>query len=151
MASKKYKRNQKTTTQSKQKQPTNNQNFVKKEVAIITTLAVGIFLTLSNFGICGKMGDIVSGFMFGFFGVIAYILPILLFVAVAFCASNKGNKRAEVKMIAVGILLLMLCILLEVIVYGTHESLKFSDYYKEHMRCYKDHRDKKGETEWNML
>ena len=137
MASRKYKRKSSNANQSKRKQPSNkkpveSQSFVKKEVAILITLAVCIFLTISNFGICGKIGDIVSGFMFGFFGLLAYILPILVFVAVPFFASNKGNNRAYVKATAVGVLFFMICILLEVIIYGSPEGLKFGEYYKEH-------------------
>ena len=137
MASRKYKRKSSNASQSKRKQPSNKKSVessssVKKEVAILVTLAACIFLTISNFGICGKVGDVVSGFMFGFFGFLAYILPILVFVAVPFFASNKGNTCAYIKAIAVGVLFFMICILLEVIIYGSPDGLKFSDYYKDH-------------------
>lgn len=88
----------------------------KEETGIITeiyiwiALALGILLFLSNFGICGIVGNAVSYFMFGVFGVLAYILPLAIFVVTAFVASNLGNPGVISRIVAFGVLFLDICI-----------------------------------------
>lgn len=83
--------------------------FLQSEVAILGTFAVSVFLFLSNFHICGFIGDFLSQIMLGVFGSIGYIAPVLLTAGMIFYASNKGNIRAVYKMLAVEVLLLVLC------------------------------------------
>ncbi|MDD2972422.1 MAG: DNA translocase FtsK [Lachnospiraceae bacterium] len=80
---------------------------IKNELILIGILAVAVFLFLCNFGIVGTFGNVVKGFMFGIFGLPAYIVPVLLFVSVAFSISNRGNYIASMKLIA-GITLFLL-------------------------------------------
>ena len=42
-------------------------------------LAVSVFLLLSNFGVCGFIGNVISGFFFGLFGTITYLIPFYIF------------------------------------------------------------------------
>lgn len=84
-------------------------SFLRSEIVVLGTFAVCVFLFLSNFHICGMVGDFLSSIMLGVFGMIGYLAPILLFAGVIFYASNKGNIRAVYKMLAVEILLLVLC------------------------------------------
>jgi len=49
--------------------------------------------------------------MFGIFGLLAYLVPILIFLGFAFGISNKGNTVAIVKMVSAVILLFLLGIL----------------------------------------
>lgn len=96
----------KTTSKRSKKQET---DFLQSEVAVLGTFAVSAFLFLSNFHICGFIGDLLSQVMLGVFGSIGYVAPVLLFAGMIFYASNKGNIRAVYKMLAVEILLLVLC------------------------------------------
>lgn len=73
---------------------------IRNEILLIVFLAAAVILFLCNFGIVGKAGDIVSTVMFGIFGLMAYIAPIILFLAVAFGMSNIGNNIATRKLIA---------------------------------------------------
>ena len=41
---------------------------VNEDLIIIVLLAIMIFLFLSNFRICGPVGNAISGFFFGLFG-----------------------------------------------------------------------------------
>jgi len=84
-------------------------SFLKSEIVVLGTFAVCVFLFLSNFHICGMVGNFLSSVMLGVFGTIGYLAPVLLFAGVIFYASNKGNIRAVYKMLAVEILLLVLC------------------------------------------
>ena len=83
--------NTKKATQSKKKMP--QQGFLRDEIVILIAIAISILMMLSNFGIGGFIGDMVSGVLFGFFGVTAYIVPVAFFIGVAFAVSNKGNGK----------------------------------------------------------
>lgn len=49
------------------------------EVAIIVSFAVSVLLFLSNFGLCGAVGDFCRKVMLGIFGSMGYAAPVLLF------------------------------------------------------------------------
>ena len=76
---------------------------MQSEAVILGTFAVCVFLFLSNFHICGMLGDMFSSMLLGVFGSIGYVAPVLLFLGTIFYASNKGNIRAVYKMLAVGL------------------------------------------------
>lgn len=83
--------------------------FLRTEAAVLVTFAVCAFLFLSNFHICGVLGNFLSRVMLGVFGSIGYVAPLLGFMGMVFYVSNKGNIRAVYKMLAVELLLLVLC------------------------------------------
>lgn len=110
----------KTTSGQKGRGRTNakqEQNFTS-EVILWSVLAVSILLFISNFGIGGTVGNAVSRFFFGVFGLIAYIFPIILLVGTFFAVSNKGNRIATVKLVAVVLFVVFLCMFMELIVRG---------------------------------
>ena len=72
MAAKKGKTTKKAGTKGKKAQ--NSYSF-RDEIIILLTLAVAILLILSNFGLGGFLGNAVSAFLFGIFGLPAYIMP----------------------------------------------------------------------------
>ena len=88
---------------------------ISREVILWVMLAVSIVLFVSNFGIGGKVGDLLSSFLFGIFGLLAYIFPILLFVGTVFVLSNGGNRIAVVKVIAAILFVCFLCLFLELV------------------------------------
>lgn len=81
---------------------------IKNEVILIGVLALAVFLFLCNFGIVGVVGDTVSDVMFGLLGIPAYIAPVMLFLAVAFGISNRGNRIATRKLAAAFILFVLI-------------------------------------------
>lgn len=90
-------------------------SFLATEIIIWVTLAVSIFLLISNFGIAGFVGETVRNFMLRIIGWMAYIFPFLLFGGISFLVSNRGNAVAYIKTAAGVVLMLLLCILLELI------------------------------------
>ncbi len=114
MASKTTKKKRSTKKQTKKKN-TNQSGFMRDEVLIWLTLAVSILILLSNFGMGGFVGDMVSSFLAGLLGLIAYTVPFVLFGIVAFTVSNKGNLSAYLKVAAGLVLAVLACILLELI------------------------------------
>ncbi len=81
---------------------------VRDELISIGLIVVAILLFLSNFHILGAVGNAVSGFMFGLFGISAYVLP----VAVAVICFFKINKNLEdlpvIRVVGILLALLML-------------------------------------------
>lgn len=85
---------------------------------------------ISNFGIGGFVGDAVSSVLFGLFGTIAYIIPILLFIGIAFVISNKGNSIAYIKTAAGAGFTLMVCTLFQLIMNEYTAGTRLFSYYK---------------------
>lgn len=135
MASTKKRKNTQTkrnvNTKAKSTQSSTNQNFMRDEIIILVSLAVCIFLMISHFNIGGFVGDAASAFLFGVFGFLAYIVPILIFVGIAFVFSNKGNKQAYIKSGCVLVLFLICCTLFQLIIYGYDKEapLSFTEIY----------------------
>ena len=73
---------------------------IRNEILLIIFLALAIILFLCNFGVVGKAGNVVSGVMFGIFGLTAYIAPVIIFLAIAFGMSNTGSTIAARKLVA---------------------------------------------------
>lgn len=119
------------TNQKKKTQVAASDAFVlRSEIIILGMLAVCTFLMISNFGLGGLVGEILSALMFGVFGWIAYPLPILLFALTAFLISNKGNKHAYIK-VGAGIgACVFVTALLELIVHSYQPGLELMEYYR---------------------
>ncbi len=88
----------------------------KKEVILWLLVAVCLLLFISNFGVGGTVGNAVSGFIFGLFGVIAYIFPIVLLIGIFFGVSNKGNAFAIVKIVSAVLFVVFLCMFMALVV-----------------------------------
>ena len=82
------------------RQRTEQERMISNELTLLILLAVTILLFLCNFGIIGPVGNAISGFLFGFFGILAYIAPIFIFISAAFGISNKDNNIAILKLVA---------------------------------------------------
>lgn len=124
---KRKRKNTKPTTQTKRTAKDNNKNnqeFLKKEIFILVSLAICIFLQISLFGIGGTIGNALSEFLFGTFGFLAYIVPIMSFLGIAFLGQNKSNVNAYIKAGAVLGLFFMFCTLFQLIIYGYYIELK---------------------------
>ena len=82
---------------------------VTNEIILIGIFAAAIFLFLCNINVIrGDVGEFVKSVLFGLFGVLAYIVPIICFVATAFGMSNRGNTIATIKLVALVVFLFLL-------------------------------------------
>ena len=120
MASKHNKNKKKTSTSAKKtntKKADQNKakNSFADEIKIWVTLAVSILILISNFGFGGFIGGAIASFLSNIFGICSYLVPFILFGAVAFVISNKGNTAAYIKITASAFVLIFLCILLELL------------------------------------
>lgn len=102
------------------------------EIGLIVLFVAMVFLFCCNFGIIGPVGNTISGFLFGVFGLTAYVAPIMLFLAVAFWYANEGNSNALRKLAAGCVLFLMLGILCDLFVgyTGNMDIYSIKDIYE---------------------
>ncbi|MCB7319754.1 FtsK/SpoIIIE family DNA translocase [Lacrimispora sp. 210928-DFI.3.58] len=105
--------------------------FMRAEVVIICSFAVAILLFLSNFRLCGVVGEFLRGVQLGMFGILGYVLPVLLFVGTCFHLSNQGNIHAAVKLAAVIAAFLTLCSLFQLLFGTVPEGAALTEYYKQ--------------------
>ena len=112
---------------------------IRNEILLIVFLALAIILFLCNFGIVGEVGNAVSNFLFGIFGLPAYIAPVIFFFAVAFGMSNAGNFIATRKLIAGGVLFLIVGMVCELVSndLSAVQSYQISEIYT---RCSEAHK-----------
>lgn len=106
-------------TGRKKKTAAQQQEDFTREVILWIIVAVSILLFISNFGIGGTIGNAVSRFFFGVMGLIAYVFPVLLLVGTFFAVSNRGNRVATVKLVAMILFDLFLCMLIELLTKGS--------------------------------
>ena len=85
------------------------------EIILWVIIAISALLFISNFGIGGAVGNIVSTFLFGVFGLVAYIFPIVLMLGSFFAISNKGNVFAILKLVAGILFAVFLCMFVALI------------------------------------
>jgi len=109
----------KTNSRSRQtqKRVEEHENFTD-EIILWSVLAVSILLFISNFGIGGTIGNMVSSIFFGIFGLLAYVFPVILVIATFFFASNRGNRIATIKLTAMIVLTCFVCMFIELIING---------------------------------
>ena len=130
MAAKSTKK-RKTTTKKPTKKQLQESAAIRDEICILCVLAVCILLLISNFGIGGLIGDAVSSILFGLFGWIAYLIPMLIFGVVAFLVSNRGNTHAYIKSAALFVLVILLATLLELIMNPYDATAGLMTYYRQ--------------------
>ena len=105
------------------------------EVAILVTVLICVLLFLSNFGWIGPVGDFLSRIMFGLFGLLAFVLPLILlplFVYGFFLGrlNSKSSKnvlntpsekrKRKIKLALIIVVIISVCVLTELIV-NIHE------------------------------
>lgn len=84
-----------------------------KEIAVLLVFALFIFLFLSNFGVCGYIGDSISSFLFGLFGGVHYIVPVAGFLLSILLISNDYSSLAVKKTCFAILLLFMISMILQ--------------------------------------
>lgn len=121
-----------STGAAKQKKKTEERQFTEQdlalfhEIGLIVLFVVMVILFFCNFGMIGPAGNQVSAVMFGLFGLTAYAVPVLLFLAVAFWYANEGSPNALRKLIAGIALFVMLGIVCDLIAAGTSSMETYS-------------------------
>ncbi len=108
-------RKKSVTHTAKQNQPSEDNASMGEEIGLLVILAISLLLEVSNFGVCGVIGDFLSNIMFGLFGFMAYIVPVYMFLSAAFLVSNQYKPRVVKKVVYVGLLLFLISIFVQML------------------------------------
>ena len=96
-------------------------NQLKNDCIILFSIACAIILILSNFNIAGTLGRGIKWLMFGLFGVMEYVFPVLLAGSIIFLMVNRDLLRvARIKTTAAYGLFIVLCAMVQC-VYNNHD------------------------------
>ncbi len=68
------------------------------QIRTLVLLAVCVLLFVCNFGLLGTIGNAISNVMFGIFGLLAYVVPAIIFICAMFAYSQAGNGHMIAKM-----------------------------------------------------
>ena len=103
---------------------------LSNELVLLVTLVVSVLLFLSNFSLSGKVGEVINQVTFGLFGLLAYLVPFLLFLGVAFYLANRElNRRYIVKLAALIALFAVAAAILQLL-FGSTADMELLEYYK---------------------
>lgn len=100
----------------------------KKEIRLIIGAVIAVLLILSNFNLCGSLGEIISSFIFGLMGIFAYIFPFFMFYAVTVSVSKRYYRRNIGNILIYIVFILDITALIQMI-YGYNSEWGFKDYY----------------------
>ena len=89
---------------SKKRNVSKQDSALYSEIGLIVLLVFMLFLFFCNLGLIGPFGNTIRGVLFGLFGLPAYVVPILFFLAIAYWYGTGGDGVAVRKIIA-GVLL----------------------------------------------
>lgn len=121
----------KKTTRSKNTRKTKQQNNgVGDEILLWIILAAAIILLISDFGVGGAVGNAISSFTFGAFGLLSYAFPVILFLGAAFLISNSSNWLAYKKLLAGLLFFVGACGFTQLLTEGYMMSHTLQDYYR---------------------
>ena len=99
------------------------------EILLLFILAVAVILLASNFGVGGVVGDAISSFCFGAFGLMSYLFPIFLVIGSAFFIANRKSRLAQKKILAGLLLFLNFCGLIQLLTEGYMETTPLMEYF----------------------
>ena len=111
----------------------------RAELLLFAFLAFAILLFIGNIGKGGIVGNALSKFSFGMFGVLAYIFPIPVFLIPAFMVSNQQRTRtgytysgrAIMKATAGILLFVFLCVFAHIVCWWDQVPGKVTQLYTE--------------------
>lgn len=123
-----------TTTASRRKTPAKPVREpmnpkVKSDIFLTGCLLFTVLLLLSNFGICGKVGELFASFFFGLFGAMEFIFPVLFFVFTLFCVANKSSNRKTEMIVCFFLCFVFICSFVQMITNGYQPTAKILDFY----------------------
>ena len=144
MMSGKRKNNDKTEKMNTKPRKEPNSN-VFYEVAMLVTILVCILLFLSNFGLIGPVGGFISGVLFGLFGLLAFVVPVIMLPIVVYAlhlgrlssrggkktiATKKENRKRLIKLALIIVALLSISVLTELFINSNVADTSILDFYR---------------------
>ena len=105
---------------------------LNSDIHILIVLAVALLLFLSLLGLCGTIGRVLSGVLFGLFGAPAYVFPFLLVYLDLFLLANEGVSPELVqRFCGLAGIYVFVCAFFQLIQYGFESGVKSEQFYRE--------------------
>ena len=102
---------------------------IKSEILLLFILAAAVLLLISLLGFGGLVGNAVRNALFGSAGLMAYMVPILVFIGAAFMISNRESQQLPRKILGGLLLFVSLCAIIQSMTDGYLPSNTFMDYF----------------------
>jgi len=115
------------TTSRPSRRTVKKQPSLQREVINLSLAAVGILLLLAMVGTLGLAGTFVRNFLFGFFGMGAFFLPVAI---LAFAVLRLAAREIELPLIKILALNWLVLSLLHIFVFTRHDGNVFADVYR---------------------
>ena len=100
------------------------------EVIVWIVIALALYLFISMLGYGGAVGRTAARFLFGLFGIMAYLFPFVLFIQVAFLVSNKKSRVVRIMTAGSAGVFVTLCGIIQLILVGYNPGYILSEYYQ---------------------
>ncbi|MCI8513287.1 MAG: DNA translocase FtsK [Lachnospiraceae bacterium] len=106
--------------------------MIRKEILLLAAFACQVILLLSNFHLCGAIGEFFYGIMRGLFGILGYVFPVYLFLCTLFYIPNRGDLRIYFKLFASLLVYFLVCGLVQLVSLPYYDvTLGPTDYYRQ--------------------
>ena len=109
---------------------------LRNEILVLLMFALSILLFLSNFKLCGPIGELLKNLTFGLFGIIGYIVPVLIIIAtVYYIIKRKETSISAGKIVCMAAMVVLVCTFTELLRHSgaNAEEMKLSVIYKTAM------------------
>lgn len=130
---KKTSRNTRTTRKAPKKTTKKQQeNPLTAEIKFLICIGIFLILMLSNFHLGGRVGEWISSFFFGIFGVVQYIVPILGIIISRMLITNKCSALSVRKSVSLFVFFSMLATLAQIFVDSNVQLVNGILYYYDY-------------------
>ncbi|MBR5348400.1 MAG: DNA translocase FtsK 4TM domain-containing protein [Lachnospiraceae bacterium] len=109
---------------------------LRNEILVLLMFALSILLFLSNFKLCGPIGELLKNLTFGLFGIIGYIVPVLIIIAtVYYIIKRKETSISAGKIVCLAAMVILVCTFTELLRHSgaDAEEMKIGTIYKTAM------------------
>ena len=109
---------------------------LRNEILVLVMFALSILLFLSNFKLCGPIGELLKNLTFGLFGIIGYIVPVLIIIAtVYYIIKRKETSISAGKIVCMAAMVVLVCTFTELLRHtgADAEEMKIGAIYKTAM------------------
>lgn len=103
--------------------------FFTDEIKLITAGVLGLLFFLSNFGVMGTVGGWISSVELGLFGIVGYVFPLLLLLAVLLYVYHRGSFLAQAKLCCALLMIPVLSALMHLL-FGPETGMSPAEYYE---------------------
>ncbi|MBP3880231.1 MAG: DNA translocase FtsK [Lachnospiraceae bacterium] len=110
---------------------------IARDIILLLSLVCVAVLVISNLGFGGTIGNAVSSFLYGLFGIMAFLLPFYCFFLLAFSMANRGSLLIRRKMLGFILLFVFLCAFFQLIL--TEEFVKDTSITEYFYNSYESH------------